>query len=391
MKPFDLDRVNQFTLQKHHLTDSSQIGDILKIVTDIAGLHATGSTPPYLSLFARHPGFKKPMLEKEMYEKRTLVKIRCVRKTIYIHPKEMLPIYHNATIKALERYSKAYMLRQGVTEKEYASLAKKVLRLTSKGKFTAKELKLKLGANWNISPLLYLMCDQGLLVRSRPAGGWRDKNHRYVPFTTHFPDLNLGGVNEEAATLALVRHYLAAFGPVSMNDMFWWTDLGKTRVQRALEGLGDDVIELSIIGLEGAFHLLRSDFEILKEMPPADIPSINLLPYLDPYIMGYKDRKRYLNEDHLDMIFGRAGNATSVVLVDGVIVGVWDYEEKGESKIKLFLFREIPQDVLTTIEEKALALGEFIADEPVDLKVCEAMIPFSQRTVGSFMSPLKGC
>jgi hypothetical protein len=107
--------------------------------------------------------------------------------------------------------------------------------------------------------------------------------------------------------------------------------------------------------------------------------------------MGYKDRMRYLSENHLDMIFDRTGNATSVVLVDGVVAGVWDYEEKGVSKIKLFLFREFPGDVLSTIEAKALALGEFIADEPVDLNVCDTMIPFSQRTVGSFMSPLKGC
>jgi hypothetical protein len=391
MDPIDLKVVNQFTLQKHHLTDATKISDIPKIVSDIGGLHSTGSTPPYLSLFARHLGFKKDMLVWELYEKRTLAKIRCVRKTIYIHPRSMLPIVHNATRGALEKASKAFMVRQGISDKDYTSLAKKVLRLLSTGELTAKELKEKLSADWNISPLLYYMCDQGLLIRAKPAGGWRDKNHHYAPFTTYFPDLKLDQVSEESATLALVRHYLGAFGPVTMDDMLWWTDLGKTRLQKALEALGDEVITLSIKGLDGPFHLLRSELEKLVGMTPDDGPTINLLPYLDPYIMGYRERERYLKEEYRDLTFDRTGNAASVILLNGVIAGVWDFENKGKPRIKLFLFVELPEEVLLTIEEKALRLGEFIADEPVDLVVCDSMVPFSERTVGSFMSPLKGC
>jgi hypothetical protein len=391
MDPIDIELVNQFTLQKHHLTDSSKISNIPKIVSDIGGLHATGSTPPYLSLYARRPSFKKDMLAWELYAKRTLAKIRCVRKTIYIHPKAMLPIVHNATKGALEKASKAFMVRQGVTDKDYAALAKKVLRLLSTEELTAKELKEKLSADWNISPLLYYMCDQGLLIRAKPAGGWRDRNHHYAPFTTYFPDLKLDQVSEEAATLALVRHYLGAFGPVTTDDMLWWTDLGKTRLRKALEDLGEEVTTLSIKGLDGPFHLLRSELKKLVGMTPDDNPTINLLPYLDPYIMGYRERERYLKEEYRDLTFDRTGNAASAILLNGVITGVWDFEDKGEPRIKLFLFNQLPEDVLLTIEEKALRLGEFIADESVDLLVCDSMVPFSERTVGSFMSPLKGC
>jgi hypothetical protein len=173
--------------------------------------------------------------------------------------------------------------------------------------------------------------------------------------------------------------------------MLWWTDLGKTRLRKALEDLGEEVTTLSIKGLDGPFHLLRSELKKLVGMTPDDSPTINLLPYLDPYIMGYRERERYLKEEYRDLTFDRTGNAASAILLNGVITGVWDFEDKGEPRIKLFLFNQLPEDVLLTIEEKALRLGEFIADESVDLLVCDSMVPFSERTVGSFMSPLKGC
>lgn len=390
MKSFDLARINHHTLQKHHLTDSSHIEDIPKIVSDIGGLHATGSIPPYLSLFARHPQFNKAMLEEELYEMHTLAKIRCVRKTIYIHPREMLPVYHQATQRILEKASKAFMVRQGVSQKVYASLVKKVLRAVSREELSTKQLKEKLKLDWNISPLLYYMCDQGLLVRKRPVGGWRDKNHRYAPFHSTFPDLDLESLDEEQATLALLRHYLRAFGPASMTDMYWWTDVGKTRVNNALEAMGNEVITLSISELEGSFYMLHSELEVLEQIGPPKTPNINLLPYLDPYIMGYKDRQRYMGVADPDLTFDRAGNAAPLILVDGMIAGVWDYEEKGGWKIKLHFFKKLPDSVTSIIEAKAFALGKFIADEEVEVKICDSMVPFSERTVGSFMSPLKG-
>lgn len=390
MKPISLARVNQFVLQKQHLTEATKISDLPRIVSDICGLHATGSTPPYLSLYARHPGFKKEMLDDELYQTPTLAKIRCVRKTIYIHPKAMLPVFHSATKRGLERVSKAFMLRQGISEEEYALLVKEVLSALSTEELTAKQLKDRVGAKENISPLLYYMCDQGLLLRARPVGGWRDKNYHYARIEKYFPDLNLDQMEEGDATVALVRHYLRAFGPLRDEDLFWWTALGKTRVRQALEELGEELTAVSISGLQGPYRLLRSELDALEGAESEAIPSINLLPYLDPYLMGYKVRDRYLGDVNHDFIFDRAGNATSVILLDGVVIGVWDFDEKGGAKVKALFFRKLPSDVLPIVETKALALGEFIADQPVELEVCDKMIPFSERTVGSFMSPLKG-
>jgi len=88
------------------LTDDSRIDDILQIVRDISGLHATSPTMPYLSLFARTLDFAEEQLDEELYIKRNLAKIRCMRKTVYILPKEMILTAYSATKKMVELTSK---------------------------------------------------------------------------------------------------------------------------------------------------------------------------------------------------------------------------------------------------------------------------------------------
>ena len=75
-------------------------------------------------------------------------------------------------------------------------------------------------------------------MRGRPAGSWKDKRHRYQLFDDVFPDVNLNSLDERAAIVKLVRYYLASFGPVTINDIAWWTGLGKIRIRAAFRSLG---------------------------------------------------------------------------------------------------------------------------------------------------------
>jgi dUTPase len=107
--------------------------------------------------------------------------------------------------------------------------------------------------------------------------------------------------------------------------------------------------------------------------------------------MGYKERERYLDQAYNNLVFDRSGNATSAILVDGKVVGVWDFEEDEEPLVKIFLFQEIGKNLRDEIFTQAERLGEFIAEAKVKVKECESMVPLTERTAGSMMSPLKGC
>jgi hypothetical protein len=56
---------------------------------------------------------------------------------------------------------------------------------------------------------------------------------------------------------------------------------------------------------------------------------VRLLPVWDAYLMAYRERERYLLPEHAGFVYDRVGNATSVLLINGRVGGVWDmFEDK---------------------------------------------------------------
>jgi hypothetical protein len=389
-----LEKVNRFVLHKQHLTPESKTGDLVQITGDIAGLHATNSTTPYLSLFARASSFARDHLEHHLYERRNLGKIRCVRKTIYIHPADMLPVVYNATRRFVEKASRRYAEGRGISHELYDEMSRAILAMLEGQEKTTPAIKASLGTQaegLDVSALLYLMCDQGLLIRGRPARGWRDKTHHYAPFRAYFPDVDLHLYSEAEAIALLVKRYLAAFGPATEVDLVWWMGLGKTKARRALEDLQGEIVTTSVPGFAADSIMLRSDQQRLDGGEYAPAPVVNLLPPLDPYLMGYKERARYLSPGYADRIFDRVGNVTSTILVDGRVVGVWDFAAGDPAEMRYLLLETIKSDLLEQMHAEAQRLGEFLTDGEVVVRRCDHMVPLTERPVGSFLSPLKAC
>ncbi|RPI23907.1 MAG: hypothetical protein EHM70_21925, partial [Chloroflexota bacterium] len=133
------------------------------------------------------------------------------------------------------------------------------------------------------------------------------------------------------------------------------------------------------------------DIEALEEAAGAQAPSgVVFLPTLDSYLMGYKERSRYLQESDRTYIFDRSGNAAATILVNGRAEGVWDYEGREEPTVRLFLFRQLGSQVMDEIMAAARRLGEWMSGDKTLLKVCERMVPLTERPAGAVMSPLKG-
>lgn len=384
--PVNLEQMNQFVLKKQHLTDKTKLDDILHIIKDIGGLHATNSTTPYLSLFSRTKSFTRDKLDDELYLKRMLGKIRCVRKTVYVLPKEWIPIAFNATKKIVASISEPHLFKYlGVTPREYKTTSKTIIQILKGRGMTAKEVKQEVGTMQNISGIINLMCDQMILIRGKPQKGWKSNLHTYYLFHETFPDIDLNMPSEDEAKASIVNQYITSYSPVTENDIVWWTGFQKGQIRKILDDNQDKLTYIQISELNKEVITPSAVFKSLDSTIPKTT-TITLLPNLDPYLMGYKDRERYLNPEFYHYIFDRSGNATYTILLNGQIVGIWDFLEP---KMKLFLFENLNSKIMNDIRSKAASIGQFISDKEVKIEKCSSMIPLTERTAGGVMSPLK--
>ena len=386
---YSLNQANLFVLRKQHLTSRTKSKDIVGIAGDIGGLHTTNATTPYLSLFARMKRFRKEQLDEELYDKRTLGKLRGVRGTVYIHPRDMIPTAYASNRRLNVPQSQRFYRYMERTEEEYEKLSRRILKLLRGRGMTAAEIKQELGEEKSVSPVVNLMCDFGLLIRGAPAGSWRSNAHTYHLFEEYMPGVDLESVKEEEARIRMVRSYLAAFGPACVDDIAWWTAFRKGEVTDMLGGLGNEVAQVRIEGMDGEYLMPGSQEPGLAAAKAPVKPEINLLPLLDPYLMAYKERSRYLQPEYYPYIYDRSGNATNSILVDGEIVGVWDLGEDRSPTLKLFVFEKGSKDIQRAIREKASRLSEFLGGEELELEECKSMEPLTERTAGGFMTPLK--
>jgi hypothetical protein len=354
---WSLAQVNSFVLRKQHLIGPSRTVSIVQSIQDIGGLHATGAAAPYLSLWARGRASGKEDLYTALYEEHSLAKVLCMRNTLFILPKELLPMAYQATRQRRRALLDRYLRHYGITDQEYHRGCAEVAELLAAGPRTTAEIKQEL-SDPAMSVMVDLMPDDWWLVRGAPRGTWRSSQHEYVPFHDWFPGVELDSMTPREAQTRLVWHYLSSFGPASLEDIAWWSGLSSTEVQRALEALGDQVVETEVAGLQGTYWATSAALGTMGRDNEPEYP-LTFLPSLDPCLMGYKDRSRFLHPSNYDRVFDRSGNALPTVWGDGRVIGVW-MEDKKTPAVQVFLFEPLGGHLRQQMEKVALRLTRFL-------------------------------
>lgn len=362
----DIDEINQFVLYKQHLTEYSKADNkcLVEVVKDICGLHAQVASTPYLSLWNRIDNFQKEDLSKELYERRTLIKIWGVRATLHIVPADHVVEYYQATKRAGGRHPLI----------KFEPIHYRILKiLDEKGPLTAQELtdhiselknkvKTKYGemslGQWSLRQ----MCHSAILVPGKPKGDWTSNLHTYVTFRKWSPSIDLNALSEHEAKENVILHYLSGFGPATVEDIAWWIGNTKGEVKEILEEMGDKVEDIKIRGIEGLFFILKSDLEHLQGFSFGK-DTVHLLPKFDPYIMGYKNREKLISKEHEKRVYwSTRGEISSSILVNGRIIGTWSFkEDKIRVKITLSFFEKTNKSILNVIEQQAERLAHFMS------------------------------
>lgn len=167
----------------------------------------------------------------------------------------------------------------------------------------------------------YFAFGHGGLLRRPVNGDWAGQGApEYRTASTVLDDderrAPLLAVPDDAVT-ALVRHQLAAAGPLSRNDLAWWSGLGLTRIDSALAELDAP----SEPGPDG-----RSYHDLPGGPAPASVPGLRLLPEFDALFCAFDPdaRERFVDPAHYAVLWKQQnGQLLAPVLLDDRLRGHW--------------------------------------------------------------------
>jgi DNA glycosylase AlkZ-like len=347
--------------------------DPAQVARQLVALHSTDPATVYLSVLARVVVPVPPaVIEESLYERRDLVRMLAMRRTVFVVPAESVTVLQASTTDRIAQEQRARLVKllgevASVPNPEpwLADVERSVLRLLAErgGTSTAAELsaaepRLKTtlvmapGKSYQAtqaitSRVLLVLAAQGRIVRGRPIGTWLSQQYRWVLAERWLRDeaSEIGAASVLSAIVAraeLARQWLAAFGPAPLADLKWWTGWTMADVRRALADTG--AVEVDVGGGTGA--ALPGDLGVTDD--PGDW--VALLPALDPTVMGWSDRSWFLGP-HAKDLFDANGNVGPTVWLNGRIVGGW--AQRADGTIACRLLEDVGSDAKALIDAES--------------------------------------
>lgn len=188
------------------------------------------------------------------------------------------------------------------------------------------------------------------IVQVLPGGTWGSGTR--ASYTT--AESYLGTASAPADLGAMLRRYLAAFGPASVMDFQFWSGLVKLGPQ--------------IEPLKASLRVFQTeDGKDLLDLPDAPLPDeatpapVRFVPEYDNLVISHKDRTRILADEHYKRVFLSAARVLATFLVDGFVAGTWKVtRSKDEARLSLVPFIELSPETRTALEAEGERLLRFI-------------------------------
>ena len=356
--------------------------DVDAIAEEIVGLHATNAVSPYLSLLARSADFERRELDERMWGRWQLVRFRAMRLTMFVMPRPLLEVAAAATRHLVMAMGERWLREAGLSREQFDYWADAVDEALEHNPLTVRALRAATGAAGDVPlpGIVGRMCDDGRLVGGRPPHSWTSPVRSYHRWIDVLGDVDLLRWSGGAAIRELVARYVAGYGPVTLSDISWWTGFTKARCRAALESLGGSIVDATVDGWPGPLFVSRA-------APRVGSAGVRVLPLLDPYVQGYRDRLRLLDPERHDFVWDPGGNAAPTVVAGGRIIGVWQLADRGVVRYHLFDDHDDPDR--GAIETQLARAGEFARGQPVDVMRVSEM-PSLRSGPRSAAHPLDG-
>ena len=345
------------TLARQLLLERADV-PVLDAVAHLCGLQAQEPQEPFTGLWSRLRGFDPAVLSELLVERRA-VRTHLMRRTVHLVTAEDALTWryrHDAVLR--QRVLGVYRRElAGIDLDELAAAGREVL--ADGEPRSMPEIGRGLATRWpDTGPRALGEAVVGALVpvvQVPPRGMWRvAAGARYVRTASWLGREIDPPATDGAAPVgaALVRRYLAAFGPAATADLRAWC--GLAGLPRAVAAVRDELV---------AFRDERG--RELLDLPDAPRPDpdtpapVRFLPAFDNAILGYDDRSRIVDDAHR----GLSVAGERAVLVDGRVAATWTVvADGGAGTVIVTPLRRFSRAERTAVAEEGRALAAFLSD-----------------------------
>jgi hypothetical protein len=344
-RSLSLRELNRALLARQLLLERRRL-PVAVAVSRLAALQAQYNWSPYVALWARLDGFRKTRLTRAL-ERRDVVYGTIVRPTLHVVARRDYPFYAAAQFAS----ARCEPERRGL-DVDAASRALPDAPISTRELGALVARAIGSDERWDVE-----FTQRALpILRLPPAGTWRYRG----PIELAMWREPLPPVAEAARHF--VRRTLAAFGPMTLDDVRHFAGLPRARVEPALEGLRLFEDE------EG-----RTLYDVSRApLPKADLAAaVRFLPPFDSAILAHRDRRRIIPLDYHETVIRRV-NATTLapVLVDGFVAGHWKVERRrDEATLTVRMFEPVPRRVHGELEREGDRLVRFVEDDATTFRV----------------------
>lgn len=316
-------------VQRQHL--ARRATDALAVTSDLCGLHAQVMSSAQLTLWARMED--PPDVEDLLWKRGELVKTWSQRGTLHLLRTDELPLYVGAQSGLKPRYEqKSWLKGFELTAEEARHIIAGVPLALADGPLSREELAERVhpGLSRGYGDLLKPVAFRGELIHV--------PNHRFAVPEPFEP------LDPEEATKEIARRFLTRYGPGTREELAKWFGSPSPAVcGRWIKALVDEAVET-----EFGWALGR-DVADIEAAEPAGV--VNLLPAFDQYVVAAPRDTRATSAP--ERIYRPGGWFSPVLLVDGVMAGVWSLEQ---DTLTLEPFAPLPAEVRERAASEAARL-----------------------------------
>jgi len=363
MKSLMWNQVNAWRLAQHGLSPRLKRGEFVQVGSRLYGIHAQVMSAAEFALGARTDGLMAQDVQAALWQDRTLVKTWAMRGTLHLLAADDLPLY--AAARRIDPRNWINLEAHGISQKQYEVFLEAVPEMLGSEPMTREQLAAAVVERVGLPVLGELIATGGWGTALKPSAFRGDlcfglNQGKNVTFVNPRKWLRKWeSVEPEAAFQEIARRYLSAYGPLTPHQFARWWNEGRVDVARKVFTQIED--ELEPVDVEGWQALaLRSTVEPMQQSIVSGI--IRLLPMFDAYVLDIgRAGEPILSKQHWKKVFRQQGWTTAVVLVDGIIKGVWDYKTKGtQTTVKVEMFDPPTKPIQKGIEAEAARLGGFL-------------------------------